>query len=253
MEKTFHSIMRRAARCFVAGVLAILPVVITVAIVAWVADFVRRLMGPGTIIGGAIRSLGLGFASNDTAAYFLGVVIVLAVIFGIGVAVESGARGLIQRLIDIILQRIPLIGSLYGTSKQVVAMLEPKDDAALKGMKVVFCSFGNEAGAGFLALLVSAERYRMAGRDYQIILVPTAPVPIGGGLLFVPADVVQPTELSVEGLMSIYVSMGITAGQFLEPAKRGPSERPAGPIPVRSSPPSSRENSSEGNRRNMTA
>jgi hypothetical protein len=27
--------------------------------------------------------------------------------------------------------------------------------------------------------------------------------------------VVQPTDLSVEGLMSIYVSMGLTASQFL--------------------------------------
>ena len=38
---------------------------------------------------------------------------------------------------------------------------------------------------------------------------------VGGGLLFVPAEVVQPTELNVDGLMSIYVSMGVTAAQYL--------------------------------------
>jgi uncharacterized membrane protein len=85
----------------------------------------------------------------------------------------------------------------------------------VKGMRVVFCYFGKETGAGFLALLVSPERYRINSRDYQIVIVPTAPVPVGGGLLFVPAEVVQPTDLSVEGLMSIYVSMGVTASQFL--------------------------------------
>jgi len=37
----------------------------------------------------------------------------------------------------------------------------------------------------------------------------------------VPADVIQPTDVSVEGLMSIYVSMGITAGQFLKTAEAG--------------------------------
>jgi uncharacterized membrane protein len=216
MEKTTRGILRRVARCFVAGVLAILPIVITVAVVAWVGNFVRQLMGPGTLIGAGLRRLGLEFASNETLAYFLGVVIVLAVIFGIGVAVESGARGLIQRLSDMILQRIPLVGSVYGTSKQVVSMLGQKDDAAVKGMKPVFCSFGQEAGAGFLALLVSPARYRMCGRDYHIVIVPTSPVPIGGGLVFVPAEVVQPTDLSVEGLMSIYVSMGISAPQFLK-------------------------------------
>lgn len=211
---------RRAIRCFVAGVLAILPVVITIAIVAWVADFVRRLMGPSTMIGAVLRQLGLEFASNDTLAYCLGVAIVLAAIFGIGVAVESGARGLVQRLSDAVLQRIPLVGSVYGTSKQVVGMLDRKDDVALMGMKPVFCSFGREAGVGFLALLVSPECYRLGGRDYRVVIVPTSPVPIGGGLLFVPREAVQHMDLSVEGLMSIYVSMGITAGQFLESATR---------------------------------
>jgi uncharacterized membrane protein len=236
MNKTMQGILRRAVRCFVAGVLAILPVAITVAVVAWVGGLLRQLIGPGTVIGAGLRRLGLEFASNDTAAYFLGVVIVLAVIFGIGVAVESGARGLIQRLSDAVLQRIPLVGGVYGTSKQVVGMLGRKDDAAIKGMRPVFCSFGQEAGAGFLALLVSPQRYRLSGRDYHIVIVPTSPVPIGGGLVFVPADVVQPTSLSVEALMSIYVSMGITAGQFLEPANRRPSDvlsqRPAAAVPA---------------------
>lgn len=208
--------LRRVARWFLAGVLAILPVAITVAIMVWVAGFVDQLVGPDTPVGGLLQRLGLHFVSNDAVAYTLGVVLVLAVIFAIGVAADSGARNLMQRLQDALLQRIPIVGSIYGTSKQIVGMLDQKDAAVLKRMSVVFCCFGEEAG--FLALLVSPERYRINAREYQIIIVPTAPVPFGGGLLFVPADLVQPTDLNVEGLMSIYVSMGITAGQFLATA-----------------------------------
>ena len=210
-------LLRRAARWFVAGVLTLLPLAITAGVIAWVGDFVRRIVGPDTIVGDILTRFGLHFVSNDVVAYLIGVVLVLAVIFGIGVVAEAGARDLIQRLLDAVLKRIPIIGNVYGTSKQIVNMLDQKDAAALKCMQVVFCYFGKEAGAGFLALLVSPARYRINSRDYQIIIVPTAPVPIGGGLLFVPAEVVQPTDLSVEGLMSIYVSMGITAGQFLSP------------------------------------
>jgi uncharacterized membrane protein len=148
-------------------------------------------------------------------AFLIGLVLVLAIIFLIGVAVESGARSFLQRLTDAVLHRIPVVGSIYGTSKQMVALFERKDNEALKGMRVVLCYFGEQAGAGFLGLLVSPQSYRINGRDYQIVIVPTAPVPIGGALIFVPAEVVQRTDLSVEGLMSIYVSMGITAGQFL--------------------------------------
>ena len=210
-----HNLLWRAAQLFLAGVLTILPVAITVAIIAWVAGFVRRFAGLDTPVGKFLETFGLRFVSDDALAYLIGVVLVLAVIFAIGVVAELGARRLIQQLLDSVLQRIPIVGSVYGTSKQLVGTLDQKDAAAMKSMQVVFCYFGKEAGAGFLALLVSPERYRINSREYQIVIVPTAPVPIGGGLLFVPAEVVQPTDLSVEGLMSISVSMGITASQFL--------------------------------------
>ena len=37
----------------------------------------------------------------------------------------------------------------------------------------------------------------------------------GGGLFFVPVDSVVPAEMSVEGLMSVYVSMGATTSKFV--------------------------------------
>ncbi len=208
----------RAARCFVAGILAILPLVITVAVVTWVGGFVSQFLGPGTVVGRALRGVGLHFATNDMAAYAVGAALVVAMIFLVGAFVQAGAKNLIQRLFDVILQRIPIIGSVYGTSKQLVGIVDKSGDANLKGMRAVFCFFGGASGAGVLALLVSPERFRLNGRDYHIVIVPTAPVPVGGGLLFVPADTVQPADVSVEGLMSMYVSMGVTAPQFLPQA-----------------------------------
>jgi uncharacterized membrane protein len=149
-----YSLLRRAAQLFVAGVLTILPVAITVSIIAWVAGFVRQLIGPDTLVGNLLRRFGLHFASDEALAYVLGIVLVLAIIFAIGVFAESGARTLMQRLLDAALKRIPIVGSVYGTSKQIVGMLDQKDNTALKSMQVVFCYFGREAGAGFLALLV---------------------------------------------------------------------------------------------------
>ena len=144
------------------------------------------------------------------------------VIFLVGTAVDAGAKNLVRGAPDTILQRIPLIGSVYGTSKQLVGIVDKEGgDPNLKGMRAVFCQFGGASGAGVLALLVSSERFSIHGREYHAVIVPTAPVPVGGGLLFVPVDRVQPVDVSVEGLMSIYVSMGVTAPQFL-PARLKP-------------------------------
>jgi uncharacterized membrane protein len=37
-----------------------------------------------------------------------------------------------------------------------------------------------------------------------------------GGRLFVPVESMQPVQMSVESLMSVYLSMGVTGPQFLK-------------------------------------
>ncbi|MCA9101577.1 MAG: DUF502 domain-containing protein [Planctomycetales bacterium] len=221
MPDAFKAVVKRLAAYFLAGVFSILPLVITVAVVIWVTGFVGQFIGPGTTLGDLLEKLGRTqrrgvVDGRDTVAYVIGWAMVLGVIFIIGFFVEAGGKRLVQSVVDALLARIPLIGGIYGTSKQLVGMLDKKDEADLKGMSVVYCMFGSEHGAGLLALLVSPERYTIAGREYQIVIIPTAPVPVGGALLFVPVENLLPADLSVDALMSIYVSMGVTAPEFLQ-------------------------------------
>ena len=215
MKNAAIDILKRLAGCFLAGLLAVLPAVLTIGIVVWVAAFVHRLIGRGTAVGNSLQSLGLNFVTNSTAAYVIGWAIVLVVIFGLGLLVQMGAKRFLQRLFDVVASRVPLVGSIYGTSKQLVAMFDRKNESEIEAMSVVWCFFGKEGGAGVLALMPTPERFRVSGRDYNVVIIPTAPVPFGGALIFMPTDSVQPADMSVDGLMSIYVSMGITAPQFL--------------------------------------
>ncbi len=174
---------RRAAACILPAQsggdeCAVLPAVLTIGIVVWVAGFVHRLIGRGTILGNGLQSLGLKFVANSTTAYVIGWTVVLVAIFSLGLLAQMGAKRFSQRLFDAVASRVPLVGSIYGTSKQLVSMFDRKDESEIKAMSVVWCFFGKE-GAGVLALMPTPERFR------------------------------------VNGLMSIYVSMGITAPQFL--------------------------------------
>lgn len=51
----------------------------------------------------------------------------------------------------------------------------------------------------------------IGGERYHVVLVPSAPVPVGGCLVSVPAAWVKPANIGVETLMSIYVSMGVAS------------------------------------------
>lgn len=215
MKKLMSTLWRRIMRYFLAGLLAVLPLVLTVAIVVWVTGFVEGFIGPQTFLGRTLESLGLKFAEDQTVAYVIGWLFVLATVFVLGLIVELGAKRYLRRLVDALLKRIPLVGNVYETSQQLVEMFDQKNDSDLKAMSVVFCFFGKEGGAGVLALMPSPERFHIDGHDYHVVVIPTAPVPFGGGLLFMPAESVKPAEMSVDGLMSIYVSMGVTTPQFI--------------------------------------
>ena len=183
MKRLLTGGVKRVARSFLAGLLAVLPVVITVAIIAWAANFVRQILGPGTLIGDGLTHLGLQLqlVRNDTAAYLIGGLLALGCVLLLGMAVEAGAKNFVQRLFDMAMQRIPIVGSLYGTSKRLVTLFEKKDPEKLQGMKAVFCLFGEKSGVGLLALLVSPQQFAINGRNFYIVIVPTAPVQSAAG------------------------------------------------------------------------
>ena len=229
MNHMLGIVWRRIVACFLAGLFAVLPLVVTIGIVVWVASFIERFIGPQTFFGRQLRNLGMRVAedSAETVAYAIGWFVVLLTIFGLGILLELGAKRFFAKLLDRLIHRIPLINSVYTTSKQVIDMLDkPKEDADIKGMSPVMCTFGDEGGPAVLALLASSETYLVGGQPYRIVIIPTAPVPFGGAMLLMPADSVKPANMSVDGLMNIYVSMGVTAPQFLSVATSDKSESP---------------------------
>jgi len=204
----------RILRTFLAGVLALLPIAVTVVVTAWVGALVASYAGPGSFIGRIITALGTSFGldiePSSTAAYLLGLAIILGAIFLLGLLVESGLRSFISDSFDWLMARIPLVSNIYDLSKRFVAIVDRGDQGDLKSMSPVWCFFGGEGSAAVLALMPSHQPVAIGDHSYLGILVPSAPVPFGGALIYVPANWVKPAEGGVERLMNVYVSMGVT-------------------------------------------
>ena len=200
---------RGVVSTFLSGLFAILPIVLTVAIVTWVVRRIHAMLGPETAVGGFLRGIGLRLVQDELFASVAGWLVVLAVIWLIGVLVKSSARNRVQRFADFVVTRIPFVKGIYGTASQLVAMLDKSRQPELKGMRVVYCSFGSEGGVGFLALQASSDRYRFGGQECYVVYLPTSPIPMTGGILFVPVASVTPVEMSVDSLMQVYFSLGV--------------------------------------------
>lgn len=210
--------VNRIVRYFLAGLFAILPLLITVVAITWTLGFLGQIVGPETFLGNQLSKLGLKFVTNPVVAYAIGWVGICLGTLILGFLVESGMRGLFSKVTQAIANRLPLVGKVYDTSKQLVDMLDSGGDDKLKGMGVVYCTFGEKGGVGVLALLPTPKPIKINEKEFYVVLVPQSPVPIGGGLLFMPVDAVERVDMSVETLMSIYVSMGVTAPGMMEDA-----------------------------------
>jgi uncharacterized membrane protein len=216
----------RILRIFLSGVLALLPIMVTAIVTAWVASLVASYAGPGSFFGDLITSLGLNISTSSTLAYFLGLGIIVGLIFVLGLLVESGLRSWISNSFDWLMMRIPLVSNVYDLSKRFVAIMDRGDGDSLKSMQPVWCFFGGEGGAAVLALMPSHEPVAIGTHRYVPVLVPSAPVPFGGALIYVPAEWVKPAEGGVERLMNVYVSMGVTPPVGL-PHGDGAAARPS--------------------------
>ena len=202
-------------RIFITGLLAALPLAATILIFVWGARLLYGWVGPGSMVGNLLVSIGLGVTGSEVAGYLIGVLIVVLLIFALGLLVQTRLRGFFGDAVNAVMQRIPLVSSVYDMIKKFVGLVSQRDEAGVRSMSPVWLHFGGVGGAAVLGLLSTPEPVLLNGKPYLAVLVPTAPVPIGGGLLYVPKEWVTVAEVGVEGLTSIYVSMGVTSHQHL--------------------------------------
>lgn len=207
--------LRELPKIFVTGLLAALPLAATVFIVVWSARLIVGWLGPGSLIGNLLVSIGLGVTGYVFVAWAIGVFIVLLAIFLLGVLVRTRLREVLESVLDGVVQRIPVVRSVYETARRFVDLVAQREREGLRSMSPVWLHFGGADGAAVLGLLATPEPVDIGGRRYLAVLVPTAPVPVGGGLLYVPPEWVRTADVGVDGLTSIYVSMGITSAHHL--------------------------------------
>ncbi len=168
---------------FLAGLVLLLPVVLTILIVAWLIDVLKAALGPGTFLGnllttGGTTIIGPGY---DTLAFFLGIAIALIGIFVLGIIARSAAQKSMERSIDRIFAKLPIIRAIYNPVSRVVRLATDKTTGDFSGMTVVSCRFGGKNGVDVLALLANQDTYYIAGERRCMVYLPTAPLPMSGG------------------------------------------------------------------------
>ena len=152
---------------------------------------------------------------SEFIAYLIGIVVTLGLIYLLGILVEAVTKNRWNVLVDNIMDRLPLISTVYNAMRKLMHMFEYRDQSELKAMSAVICHLGGTGGTAVLALMPSPQRIRMHEREYYGILIPTAPMPFGGAILYVPAEWVEPVDMAFDEMFNVYMSMGATSADYL--------------------------------------
>lgn len=200
-----------------AGLLVVLPLVLTVLIIGWLVGIVAAIIGPGSWFGELLTTGGAAIVGQkrELIAFLIGAAIGLAGLWLLGLIVRAQARRALDQTFDEMLGRVPLFRAIYRPVSQVVRLLAGSNPD-LTAMSVVMCRLGGEHGADVPALLASQEIYEVGGDRRVLVYLPTSPLPAWGGLVLVPERaVVAVPSMDADALIRLYLSFGVLAPELM--------------------------------------
>jgi uncharacterized membrane protein len=154
----------------------------------------------------------LGMALDvEWIRFVLAVVLTILFLYGLGWLAN---RVVGRRLLDVIdeaMARIPLVQTIYGGTKKLLAVLQTKPEGA---QRVVLIDFPNDnmKAVGFVTRIL---REAETGRELAAVYVPTTPNPTSGYLEIVPVERLVQTDWTVDQAMAFIISGGAVAPEFL--------------------------------------
>jgi uncharacterized membrane protein len=189
-------------RYFVAGLLVWIPLVITL----WVLKLLVDLMDQSLLLVPAqFRSEALfGFHVPG-----MGMILTLAIVLATGALAANFFGRKVLALGDRLLQRVPVVRSIYGGVKQISdTLFSPEGKAFRRAVLVRY----PHAGTWTVALVTGAPEHEVAeilGREQIAVFVPTTPNITAGFFLVVPRSETIELEMSVDAALKYIISMGV--------------------------------------------
>ena len=188
---------------FISGLLVILPVWLTVWVIAvifsWISAFSMPIFSPILKV----------FTSNSAwivvlakiASFFLTLIIICFV----GYFTNKVLGKTILRYFETIFVKVPFVGSIYMSLKKLISFFSRKDNQ-MNFQKVVFIPFPNKAS--YCAAFSTGEQI-IDGQKYITTFMPTTPNPTTGFLMLIKEEDIVESKYTVEEAIQYIMSAGI--------------------------------------------
>jgi uncharacterized membrane protein len=211
-------------RYLITGLLTVFPIWLTWVVFEFVLRQLSRLGAPAVdtafdVIGSLLPVFGL-LLDREWVRFLLAVLLTLGFLYALGFLANRVVGKQLLAIVDAILERIPLVQSIYGGTKKLLAVLQSKPEGTQRVVLIDFPHTQMKA-VGFVTRIV---REQGSGRELAAVYVPTTPNPTSGYLEIVPVERLTPTDWTVDQAMAFIISGGAVSPEnipFSSPADLG--------------------------------
>ena len=198
------NLLRRLRAWFLAGLLVVVPIAVTALVIYKLAGFlesaiklVPKAWQPEALFGQPIPGLGIVFA--------------LTVVLLVGVLTQNFLGRRVILLYEALLQRVPIVSSLYGGVKQLLEQLF----LSSKGFEHVVLVEWPRRGVYSVAFMTGEAAVQHPDDVPMVnVFMPSTPNPTTGFYFMLPKSDIIETGMSVEDAFKMIVSAGIVAPEL---------------------------------------
>ena len=198
-----------------AGILTAIPLAVTVFIIAFLVDVLTQAGAP--VVAGAANLIEpyVGWLAdvlrNPAVQSVVAVIMILAALIALGwLATKVIGRQLLA-LFDWLMDRIPLVKTIYGSTKKLLATFQTKPDGVQRVVLIDFPSPEMKT----VGLVTRTFEDSDTGRKLAAVYVPTTPNPTSGYLEIVPVEKITMTDWTVDEAMTFIVSGGAVTPEHM--------------------------------------
>lgn len=173
-------------RPFIRGLLAVTPIVITVAIIVWLYNTIEDFVG----------GLYLEFISDRYYFPGLGVLIALVLIFLVGIVINNWLIRKIYIGFEKLLHRLPLVKTLYRSIVDLMSFF--KGNSKMSDSRVVMVQFQGTKVMGLVSRQNFDDLPKGIGEEGEVAVYIPMSYQIGGLTFIVPKSSVQAIDMGIE-------------------------------------------------------
>ncbi|MBI5788405.1 MAG: DUF502 domain-containing protein [Candidatus Schekmanbacteria bacterium] len=201
---------RKLRNMFITGFLAALPLTITYLLLGFLFKRADAIFQP------VIINIMEQFAQDGEKITYipgLGIIVTCIMILIVGFIVNNVMGVKLLKIFESLLERIPLVRSIYTSSKQLIETISLAGINEGAFSKVVMVEYPRKGmfSIGFITNEGIKESKEAAGGETVHVFVPTTPNPTSGMLVILPTRDVIPLSISVEDGIKLIVSAGFVA------------------------------------------